>query len=127
MSAVRWADGHMTGRGDLELHESEVASVAVLAVQGRLDSINSPALELRLRDMVASGRTRIVVDLERVGYISSAGLRALVISARLLGDRAGRMVLAGLSSENRRLFDLAGFTELFAMEADRAQAVAALG
>jgi len=109
----------------MDLHETEVASVAVLAVHGRLDTISSPTLEQRLRDMAANGRTQIVLDLERVGYISSAGLRVLVVTCKLLADQAGWMVLTGLSSENRRLFDLSGFTDLFTIAADRAQAVAA--
>jgi anti-anti-sigma factor len=76
--------------------------------------------------MVDADRIRIVLDLERVGYISSAGLRVLVIVGKLLSDRTGRLVLAGLSSENRRLFDLSGFSNLFAIAADRARAVAEL-
>jgi anti-anti-sigma factor len=109
----------------LELHETEFGGAVVLAADGRLDTIGSPALERRLRDMVASGRTRIVLDLELVGYISSAGLRVLMLAGRLVADHAGRLVLAGLSSENRRLFDLAGFSDLFVLATDRAQAVAA--
>jgi anti-anti-sigma factor len=107
----------------LDLHETEISSVVVLAAQGRLDSSSSPVLERRLREMVDAGRTRIVLDLERVGYISSAGLRVFIVAGKLLTDRAGRLVLAGLSSENRRLFDLSGFTGLFAIAADRARAV----
>jgi anti-anti-sigma factor len=109
----------------LELQETEFASAVVLAALGRLDAANSPALEQRLREMVAAGRTRIVLDLEHVGYISSAGLRVLVVAGKLLSAHTGRLVLAGTSSENRRLFDLAGFTDLFVIAADRAQAVAA--
>jgi anti-sigma B factor antagonist len=115
-----------SGRAELELHETEMSSAVVLAAQGRLDSTSSAVLERRLRDMVAAGRTRIVLDLERVGYISSAGLRVLVVAGKLLADHAGRIILSGLSSENRRLFDLSGFTDLFAIAADRAQAVAEL-
>ena len=108
----------------MELHETEFALAVVLAAGGRLDTTGSHELELRLRNLVAAGRTRIVLDLERVGYIGSAGLRVLVVAGQLLGQHAGHMVLAGLSAENRRLFDLAGFTDLFVIAADRAQAVA---
>jgi anti-anti-sigma factor len=81
----------------LELHETEFASAVVLAAHGRLDATSSPALELRLREMVAAGRTRIVLDLERVGFISSAGLRVLVVAGKLLAEHAGRMILAEVS------------------------------
>jgi anti-anti-sigma factor len=101
-----------------------MSSVVVLAASGRLDSTSSPVLEQRLREMVDAGRIRIVLDLERVGYISSAGLRVFIVAAKLLGDRAGHFVLAGLSSENLRLFDLTGFTGLVAIAADRSVAMA---
>jgi anti-anti-sigma factor len=111
-------------RVNLEFHETVFTSAVVLAASGRLDAANSPALETRLREMVAIGRTRIVLDLERVGYIGSAGLRVLVFAGKLLADHEGRMILVGLSSENRRLFDLTGFSDLFSIAMDRAQAVA---
>lgn len=104
-----------------------MSSVAVLAANGRLDSTTSPILERRLRDMVDAGRIRIVLDLERVGYISSAGLRVFIVAGKLLADRAGQLVLAGLSSENLRLFDLSGFSGLFTIAADRSGAIARFG
>ncbi len=108
----------------MDFQETEMSSVVVLAANGRLDSTTASDLERRLSDMAAAGRTRIVLDLERVGYISSAGLRVLVVAARRLADGAGQLVLAGLSSENRRLFDLSGFTDLFAITVDRLEGVA---
>jgi hypothetical protein len=97
---------------NLELHETELSSAAVLATEGRLDTTRSPMLEKRLRDMVTGGHTRIVRDPGRVG---SAGPRVRIVAGKLL---------AGPSSEHRRL---SGFTDLFAIAADHAKAVAEFG
>jgi anti-anti-sigma factor len=111
----------------LILHETTLASAVILAVQGRLDSVHAPALRSRLEQMAAAGTTRIVLDLTQVGFISSAGLHVLLTTGQLLSGQGGQMVLAGLSPENRRLFDLAGFTDLFVIAADREAGAGKLG
>jgi anti-anti-sigma factor len=111
----------------MEIAEEKRSGVLVLAPIGRLDTNTSGSLESRLLRALAEGEASLTVDLERIDYVSSAGLRVLLMIAKRLRPPAGRLVLCGLTPAVRQTFDLAGFSALFAIEPSRDAAVAALG
>lgn len=88
-----------------------------------MDSTTSDRLERHLTALVAGGELRIVVDFSRVEYISSAGLRVLLVLARRMKDRRGAVALCALGDPVRQVFELAGFLPLFAVDGSRAAAV----
>jgi anti-anti-sigma factor len=110
----------------MELATIQEGAVASVAVKGRLDSVGADLLKARVSQLIESGTTRVVVDLSQVAYISSAGFRVLLVSARLAEQANGAFALSGIGGEVSRLFNLAAFTEMFTILPDRAQAVAAL-
>jgi len=109
----------------MEIVEELQGSVRVLAPQGRLDTNTSGRFEARLNQVLAATDTKLLVDLERIDYVSSAGLRVLLMAAKKV-RAPGRLVLCGLTPATRQTFDLAGFTALFAIEPSRATALATL-
>lgn len=110
----------------MELATIQEGAVASIAVKGRLDSVGAESLKARVAQLIESGTTRLVIDLSQVAYISSAGFRVLLVSARLAEQANGAFALSGIAGEVSRLFNLAAFTEMFTILPDRAQAVAAL-
>jgi anti-anti-sigma factor len=107
----------------LEIADEKVGEVRVLALQGRLDTETSSDLELAMQDILQTGERQFVLDLSGIGYVSSSGLRVLLMLAKSV-DGNGRLCLAGLNATVRQVFDVAGFTPLFAIVADRAAALA---
>jgi anti-anti-sigma factor len=95
----------------MEIREDRQQGVAVVAPVGRVDSTTSAALEQRLNALVGAGERRIVVDFGGVEYISSAGLRVMLALAKKTRDTRGALALCG-------------FLPLFAVEPERAAAVA---
>jgi anti-anti-sigma factor len=108
----------------MEIREDRQQGVAVVAPVGRVDSTTSAALEQRLNALVGAGERRIVVDFGGVEYISSAGLRVMLALAKKTRDTRGALALCGLGDSVREVFSLAGFLPLFAVEPERAAAVA---
>lgn len=104
-------------------HEKH-GSVWIAAPAGRVDTVTSPSLEDALAGAIARGEHRIVLDCAGVDYVSSAGLRVLLVTAKRLREAGGRFVLCGLTPPVRQVFELAGFMPLFAIEPSRAAAVA---
>jgi anti-sigma B factor antagonist len=82
----------------------------VLAVTGRLDGATVAAFETRLLDLIAEGHRRIIVDMARLGYISSAGLRALLVAAKRLKPDGGRLLLAAPSDLVGQVLEISGFS-----------------
>lgn len=107
----------------MEIKASPLEDITAVTVTGRVDSTTADSLTTRLTEIVKSGASRLLIDLKEVSYISSAGFRTLLITARAVAQAKGAMVLCGLSGEMKRLFDLGGFSELFAIAASRDEAL----
>ena len=85
----------------------------IISVEGRLDSSNSGELEKVLLECQAAGKNDLLIDFSRLDYISSAGLRVLLMTAKSAKAAGGQVVLAALNSDVRQVFDISGFTSIF--------------
>ena len=110
----------------MEISTTPFENVTAVAVKGRVDSTTADGLTSRLSELVKSGASRLVIDLKEVSYISSAGFRTLLITARAVGQASGKLVLCGITGDLQRLFDLSGFSELFTILPNRDDALAKL-
>jgi anti-anti-sigma factor len=107
----------------LEIRQEELGDQRLLALVGRLDTETSADLELAIADLQAAGANKFLIDLAEVGYVSSAGLRVLLATAKQLEGGRGSLKLCCLNDSVRQVFDVAGFTRLFAIFATRAAAL----
>jgi len=101
----------MTDRFGITLRDD--GDIRVVALTGRADALGAPALEEALLDSVREGRTRIVVDCARLAYISSSGLRALLVGLKAARGNGGGCALAALADEPGRVISTTGFDRLF--------------
>lgn len=85
----------------------------ILQVAGRLDTNTVSILERALMRAMATGAKSIVLDMSQVGYVSSSGLRVLLVARREAKERKGNVVLCSLTPQVRDVFDMVGFTSLF--------------
>ena len=69
---------------------------------------------------------RLAIDMSDLAYISSAGLRALLVVAKKVQQAKGKLALGGLGANVREVFDATGFNTIFAIEGDLAGAVVAV-
>ena len=110
----------------MEIKATPLDDITAVTVAGRVDSTTADSLTTRLGELVKSGASRLLIDLKEVSYISSAGFRTLLITSRAVAQAKGAMVLCGMSAEMKRLFDLGGFSELFAIASSRDEALTKL-
>lgn len=111
----------------MEIVETREGGAVVVAPTGRVDSTTSSRLERHLSILLAGGEYRIVVDFTRVEYISSAGLRVMLVLARRVKDARGSLALCAMGAPVRHVFELAGFMPLFAVDGSRDAAVRRVG
>jgi anti-anti-sigma factor len=109
----------------IEIRQEEVGEVRVLALAGRLDTETSADLELALQDLQGAGAAHFVIDLGDIGYVSSAGLRVLLALAKQLDGGRGSLKLCALNEAVGQVFDVAGFSRMFAIFPDRDAALGA--
>ena len=85
-----------------------------LTVEGRLDTTTAPQLEAELKKSI-NGIEELVLDFEKLEYISSAGLRVL-LSAQKVMNRQGTMVLRHVNDSVMEVFEVTGFSDILTVE-----------
>ena len=83
---------------------------ACVKLEGRLDTITAPELETALKDTFTSAN-ELTLDFEKLEYISSAGLRAL-LSAHKVMARKGGLQIVGVNETIMEIFDVTGFSDI---------------
>lgn len=84
-----------------------------IAIDGRLDTTTAPQLEAELGGLNAF--KTLVIDMEKLVYISSAGLRVLLKAQKIM-NKQGNMVVKNVSDEIKDIFEVTGFDELLNIE-----------
>ena len=113
-------------RHTLTVTSRENAGITVVKMQGSLAATTAEHGNQEMKKIVDAGARKVVVNLADVDYISSTGLRVLLIAARAVEQAGGHMVLCGMPKEIQRLFDIAGFSELFTILPTQDEAIRAL-
>jgi len=116
-----------TGTDSLAFSVSREPGYAVLSVAGQIDAGTEQQFRDALTSVLAHGVLRIVVDLSRVAFMSSAGISVLMGVRRVLTDAGGSLVLAAPHGEVAQVLSISGVAEVIPVTATVADAVAALG
>ena len=98
----------------LNIEKKTDGSSLNIALEGRLDTMTSPQLEETLKDSL-DGVTSLIMDFEKLEYISSAGLRVL-LSAQKIMNKQGEMKLIHVNEVIKEIFEVTGFTDILTIE-----------
>ena len=85
----------------------------IVTLEGRIDANSAKDLEQQSLTWIENGEKNIVLDLTSVNFISSAGLRVILVIAKKLEPVQGKVKLAGLNSTLNDVFEISGFSKLF--------------
>jgi anti-anti-sigma factor len=97
----------------MDIASRRLVGAVLLTPKGSIDVATSPALDKHLKDLIAAGDLRLVIDLSQVEYISSAGLRILLAAFKLLRKNNGDMRLIGVVRSVLNIFQIAGLDTAF--------------
>ena len=111
----------------MEIHSRMETSTAVVAVTGKMDALTAPAYQEKLNELIAGGTIAVVVDFDGLDYISSAGLRVILATAKVLKSKGGQVRFSNVKGAVRDVFEMSGFGTIFQMHDSVASALAALG
>ncbi len=99
-----------------------MSDVRVLHLEGRLDGANSSALEAEAFGIIDSGVRRLLINLEDLDYVSSAGLRAFLAIAKHIVAAGGRLAVCSLKPNVAELFDVSGIDGIIDIHGSAASA-----
>ncbi len=99
----------------LSIETDNTQSVSVMSVKGRIDSETAPELDNALSKLLRSNRNKIVLNLQRVDFLSSAGLRAMVKALKDAQSSGGDVRLASVSEPIETVLRTVGMMQMFKM------------
>ncbi len=96
----------------MEVIQSTVQDVNVVGLVGDLDGNNAPNVQAQIIPLVVPD-VKLILDMSEVVYMSSAGLRMLLVMYRMIISKSGKVVLVGLSEEIQDTMAMTGFLDFF--------------
>jgi anti-anti-sigma factor len=97
--------------------------VTIVVAEGRLDVTGGPELEASCKQVIQDGTKRLLLDMAAIGYISSAGLRSLLVVAKTIKAAGGSMILSGLNPAMLEIMSISGFDTILPHATDRIAAL----
>ena len=110
---------------DLKLGHYATDGIEVIGVQGDIDIYTAPRLRELLINLVSTGRYRLVVKLDEVGFLDSTGLGVLVGGLRRVRAHDGSLDLVCTQQPILKILKITGLTEVFGIYQNVDQAIAA--
>ena len=96
----------------MQVKISKVNDITVAGITGDVDGSTAPQVQEQILSEVETGG-KLVLDMSAVPYMSSAGLRMLLVMYRNLVGQGGKVVLVGLSEDLKDTMEMTGFLEFF--------------
>ncbi len=97
----------------MELQTRKEKNGLVITINGRMDAVTAPKFEESLTELITQGEKRFLLDFSGLEYISSAGLRSLLVLAKKLKPLEGELLLAGIQGPVDEVFKISGFYSIF--------------
>lgn len=102
---------NLSSKSRLDIDVKKDGTEYTFLLEGRLDTITAPSLDGKINEATPDA-TKLILDLAKLAYISSAGLRVLLGAAQVMEDK-GEMVVCNLTPPVKEVFDLTGFSNMF--------------
>lgn len=106
----------------MDLVTEQKDAVTVVRASGDLNAASCGKVEEQLTSLIAAGHQRLVLDLENVRYVSSAGLRVFLLIAKKVSGK-GAFVLSHAAEPVRQVLDMTGFSSIINVQPSLEEAV----
>ena len=110
----------------MEMRKEQVGDAHVVTVTGRLDGIYGSAFANQVGELLTGTNPKILIDFTDIDYVSSAGLRALLLLVKKAKAAGGMFALCGVNEQVRQVLDVSGFTAMFSIHPGRTEGLAVL-
>ncbi len=107
----------------MNITESKAGEINIVSVEGRLDTTNYGELEHHLSSLTDNDEVQILLDLSKLEYISSSGLRILLMFLKKIKAAEGRFMLCSMSNDIKEIFEISGFINIFEIFDDQEAAL----
>lgn len=96
----------------MHIHVKKDQNVLIVFVEGRIDTVTAPDFQARMEELLDQGEKGLLIDLQKLEYVSSAGLRSILITAKKAKSLGGCVSCCSLQDMVRKVFEISGFTKM---------------
>jgi len=114
-------------RGNVKTRNDKNGSTDILHIEGRIDATSSPELEKQILEVSEVGSGAVLLDFSGVDYVSSAGLRVLLVGVKSLSGSARNLVVAGARDDVMDVIQLTGFHRILTIYGSLESALEGIG
>lgn len=100
----------------MEINVSKQNERIVLAIDGRIDTITAPELEKTIQSYVIQPNITLIFDCKKVTFVSSSGLRVILMAHKQVTAKNGTFILQNLIPEVQSVIDMTGFSRIITIE-----------
>ena len=100
----------------MEVNILEQNNEKVVAIEGRVDTVTAPELEMKVSPIWTIPAITLVFDCEKLEYLSSSGLRVILSTHKKVTAKGGKFILRNLTREIRSVIDLTGFSRILTIQ-----------
>lgn len=111
----------------MDVTSQRTGGVLVVSVEGRVDGANARKFQKAVEIVIEDSDRAVVLDMENLSYISSAGLRSILLIAKGLQKRDSRFAVCSLQDAISEVFRIVGFDKIVTIHSSQGDAVSALG
>jgi len=108
----------------MEIEVKNLDHVKIVILTGDLNANTSGEAETKINQLIMGGNRKLIIDLENLNYISSAGLRIFLASNKLIRKMNGEIRICTLNPTVKEVFEISGFNLIFKLYPDQASSIA---
>ena len=116
----------MSQDNQVKLQAEQIEGALVISVAGQVHGSNTQEFQEDLYKEIVSSDNPVVLDLEKLSYINSAGLRSILLAAKTLKGKNTKLVVCSLHDPVKGLFKITAFDKVFDVFESRSDAIAAV-
>jgi len=110
----------------MDLNTERQGDILIAKADGRVDGANAREFQAALDAAINDSERAVILDMEHLSYISSAGLRVILLTAKTLQTQNAKFAVCSLSGSIQEVFEISGFDKIIAIHASQAEALTAL-
>ncbi len=110
----------------MEIAARKEKNALIVSAKGRIDAVTAPQFENSLFNFISRGENVFIINFAHLEYISSAGLRSILATAKKLKEKKGEMLFAGLKDPVKEVFKISGFNSIFRIFSTDEEALATM-
>ena len=110
----------------LEVTSKSSEKIIIIYIDGDLTTNSSPKVEDEIKDILEGTAKNVIINVERVNFIASTGLRIILALGKRLNSKGLKLTVCSMNSNTKSVFNLSGFTKIFPIYGNEEEAFSAL-